>query len=73
MEHSQGGWQAVGLTKSERRSNGDGPANSDVGGVAGGVLVYREGAVDAGAVHRLALLVQPPHGGAHALHTKARI
>lgn len=30
-------------------------------------LVHGEGSVDTGTVHRLALLVQAPHGGSHPL------
>ena len=53
--------------KRERRADGDGPAERDVGGVPGGILVHGEGRVDARAANLLALLVEPADGGAHAL------
>mmetsp|Transcript_21569 Transcript_21569/g.43585 ORF Transcript_21569/g.43585 Transcript_21569/m.43585 type:complete len:552 (+) Transcript_21569:94-1749(+) len=51
----------------EGGSEGDSPAEGEVGGLAGLVLVDGEGGVDAGAVDLLALLVEAADGGSHAL------
>ena len=50
-----------------RRAERDRPAEREIGRAAVDVLLHREAGVDAGAVDVLALHVEPPHGGAHAL------
>eukprot|EP00959_Pyramimonas_sp_CCMP1952_P419114 8779254-Pyramimonas_sp.AAC.1 len=61
---SNAGEVFYGLTEGEGGAEGHAPAEGNVGGVAGVVLVHGEGGVDARAVHLLALLIQPAHGGA---------
>ena len=51
----------------EGRSQSDTPAKSEVGGLAGLVLVDGEGGVDTSAVDLLALLVETTDGGTHSL------
>ena len=51
----------------EGRSKSDTPAKSEVGGLAGLVLVDGEGGVDASAVDLLTLLVETTDRGAHTL------
>mmetsp|Transcript_8261 Transcript_8261/g.19256 ORF Transcript_8261/g.19256 Transcript_8261/m.19256 type:complete len:303 (-) Transcript_8261:45-953(-) len=53
--------------KDERAADGDAPPESDLGGLAGVVLVHSKRSVDAGTVDLLALLVQAADRGAHAL------
>mmetsp|Transcript_35731 Transcript_35731/g.79489 ORF Transcript_35731/g.79489 Transcript_35731/m.79489 type:complete len:676 (+) Transcript_35731:58-2085(+) len=51
----------------EGSAHTNGPAEGNVTSSASGILLDGEGAVDAGAVDALALLIQAPDGGTHTL------
>lgn len=58
---------AKGGLEHERRAEGNAPAEGQVCGLTGLVLVDTEGSVDSGAVDLLALLVKATDGGSHTL------